>query len=142
MSPQELADRLELQAVMVRYAAGVDERDHALYRSCFADDVQAVGFGKQGFDGAEAWTAYVWKALDKYSVTQHMLGPSLIEVDGDAAHVRTDLQARHTFEPGVHKDESISGFTLWGTYQTDMARIDGRWKITRHELVSRGTRYE
>jgi hypothetical protein len=42
----------------------------------------------------------------------------------------------------VYKDASVEGFTLWGTYQTDMARIGGEWKITRHQLVSRGTRYE
>ena len=30
---------------MLRYAAGVDELDMDMYRSCFADDVEVVGFG-------------------------------------------------------------------------------------------------
>ena len=30
-------------------------------------------------------------------------------------------------------------FTLWATYVTEMKRIDGTWKITRHELVRRAT---
>ena len=40
-----LEDRLAIQDVMTNYAAGVDDRDMAQYRRCFADDVEIVGFG-------------------------------------------------------------------------------------------------
>lgn len=36
---QMVADRIALMDVMLKYAKGVDERDMALYRSVFADDV-------------------------------------------------------------------------------------------------------
>ena len=39
----ELEDRLAIQDVMTRYAAGVDDRDFEQYRGCFADDVEIVG---------------------------------------------------------------------------------------------------
>ena len=32
--------------------------------------------------------------------------------------------------------------TLWATYETDMKRVDGDWKIYRHRLVSRGIRQQ
>ena len=135
---QDLAlDRIALQDVMLSYAAGVDERDFDLYRSCFADDVEVFGFGDETVHGAEAWLAYVKNALERSGPTQHMLGPQLATVDGDNAHCRTDVQALHYL-----KEPEGSTLTLWATYKSDMRRIDGRWRIVRHELVSRGTKIE
>ena len=131
------ADRIALQDVMLRYAAGVDDRDLDLYQSCFADDVEVVGFGDQVYHGATEWRAYVEQALSRYGATQHMLGPQLATIDGDRAHCRTDVQALHYL-----KEQEGATLTLWATYRTDMKRIDGEWKISRHELISRGTRIE
>ena len=92
---QYVADRVALMDVMLRYAKGVDQRDMELYASVFADDVEVVGFGAETYRGRDAWVAYVKKALEAYGPTQHMLGPQLATVDGDAAHCRTDVQALH-----------------------------------------------
>ena len=135
---QDLAlDRIALQDVMLSYAAGVDERDFDLYRSCFADDVEVFGFGEETVHGAEAWLAYVKNALERFGPTQHMLGPQLATVNGDNARCRTDVQALHYL-----KEPEGGILTLWATYKSDMRRIDGRWRIVRHELVSRGTKVE
>ena len=130
----EAEDRIALQDVMLRYAAGVDERDMALYRGCFADDVVVVGMGPETVRGVDAWVSFVEGALERYGSTQHMLGPQLAFIDGDEASTRNDVQALH-----VMKDAPDTIFTLWATYRTDMRRIDGAWKIVRHELVSRAT---
>jgi len=137
MTDQNTADRIALQDVMLKYAAGVDERDFPLYRSCFADDVEVVGFGTETFQGADVWLAYVKKALDNYGPTQHMLGPQFATVSGDTAHARTDVQALHYL-----KQPEGQTLTLWATYETDLKRIGGEWKITRHRLVPRGTRIQ
>ena len=133
----DVADRIALQDVMLRYAAGVDERDMDMYRSCFADDVEVVGFGDATVHGAEAWVDYVVNALERFGPTQHMLGPQLATVDGDEAQARTDVQALHYL-----KEPEGGTLTLWATYKSNMRRIDGAWKIVRHELVSRGTKVE
>jgi ketosteroid isomerase-like protein len=130
----EAQDRIALQDVMLRYAAGVDERDMDLYRSCFADDVEVVGFGQETVTGVDAWVAFVEQALRRYGSTQHMLGPQYAIIDGDTATTRSDVQALHEL-----KDSAGKLFTLWATYNTDMRRIGGQWKICRHELVSRAT---
>ncbi len=128
-------DRIKLQDVMLKYAAGVDERDFELYRSCFADDVEVVGFGEETVHGGDAWLAYVKDALKQFGPTQHMLGPQLATIDGDSAHCRTDVQAHHYMA-----DKPDTTLTLWATYKSDMVRVGDDWKIKRHELVARGTR--
>jgi hypothetical protein len=77
---------------------------------------------------------FVRKALAHYAATQHLLGPSRVELHGDTAELRTELQAQHFLrEPG-------SGiFTLWGTYRSELARLNGSWKLQRHELITRST---
>jgi hypothetical protein len=70
---QLVVDRIALMDVMLKYAKGVDERDMALYRSVFADDVQIVGFVRTEIRGAAAWMTFVEQALAQYGATQHML---------------------------------------------------------------------
>ena len=127
------SDRQALQDVMLRYTAGVDDRDFDLYRSCFADDVEVIGMGPEPVHGADAWLEFVRTALEQYGPTQHMLGPQLATIDGDTAETRNDVQALHTLK----KDGGL--FTLWATYLTRMQKQDGEWKIVRHELISRAT---
>ena len=137
MSDQLTADRIALQDVILRYAAGVDERDMKMYRSCFADDVEVLGYGEETVHGADAWLAYVTTALEQYGPTQHMLGPQLASVNGDTAHARTDVQALHYMA-----DAPDTTLTLWATFETDLRRENGEWKIFRHRLVPRGTRIQ
>jgi len=132
---QNVADRIALMDVMLKYAKGVDQRDMALYASVFADDVEVLGFGADTYHGRDAWVAYVVEALKQYGPTQHMLGPQLAEVNGDTAHCRTDVQAHHYLISDPTKT-----VTLWATYNTDMKRVNGEWKIARHHLESRGIR--
>jgi 3-phenylpropionate/cinnamic acid dioxygenase small subunit len=135
MSNDLTADRIALQDVLLRYAAGVDERDFAMYESCFAENVEVLGFGPETFHGRAAWVAYVKTALERFGPTQHMLGPQLATVDGDRAHCRTDVQALHYL-----KEPEGQILTLWATYESDMIRTPNGWKIVRHRLVPRGTR--
>ena len=129
--------RQALQDVMLDYATGVDERDFALYRSCFTDDAEIVGFGSDTVHGGDAWTDYVKTALDQFSSTQHMLGPMRVEMDGELAQCRSDVQAWHEL-----RDPAGSTLTLWATYRSTMRLEGGRYRICRHELVSRGRRIE
>ena len=132
-----VTDRIAIQDVMSNYAAGVDERDLDRYRRCFADDVVIVGFGDGTTEGADQWVTDVIGKLGAFGATQHMLGPVYAEVTGDHADVRTDVQALHYMA-----NDPDTMLTLWATYVTEMKRIDGAWKISRHELIRRGTRIQ
>ena len=135
MSNTTLEDRLAVQDVMTRYAAGVDDRDLDLYRACFADDAVIVGFSGGTVEGADTWLAEVQSKLSAFDATQHMLGPQLVTIEGDRARTRTDVQAVH-----YPKDRPDTTLTLWATYLTEYRKAAGQWLITRHELVRRGTR--
>lgn len=138
MSLELLSDRVALQDLMLNYAAAVDERDLDRYTSCFAEDVEIVGFGEQAINGRALWVDHVWGELAKYAHTQHLLGPQLATVNGDTADTRSDVQALHLIENPA-EDNGFTRFILWATYNTSMRRIDGQWKIQRHELVVRAT---
>jgi len=129
------ADRFAIQDVMLSYAAGVDDRDMALYRSCFADDAEIVGFSGGTVIGADIWAETVEGKLAAFNETQHHMSPVLATIHGDRATARTDVQALHYL-----KDKPGATMTLWATYLTELARTPDGWKITRHELVRRGTR--
>ena len=132
-----VADRIALQDVMLKYAAGVDERDFDLYASCFIENVEVLDFGEAPINGRDEWVKYVKNALDNYGPTQHMLGPQLASINGDNAHCRTDVQALHYL-----KQPEGEILTLWATYETDMIRTDEGWKISKHRLVSRGIKQQ
>ena len=132
----EADDRRQLQDVMLSYAAAVDDRDMARYRACFAEDAEIVGFGEETVTGADAWTASVESQLDAFSSTQHLMSPQLASITGNTATARTDVQALH-----VLRDGNGAMFTLWATYLTDFVRKEDGWKISRHELVIRGTQH-
>jgi ketosteroid isomerase-like protein len=129
----DIADRIAVQDVMLKYAQTVDERDYDGYRALFTDDIHVVGMGAEEMRGIETWIPWWREAVDKYDATQHMLSPTLATIDGDHAKTRTDVQATH-----YPKGDAVTTITLWATYYTDMTRVDGEWKISRHELISRG----
>lgn len=132
---QFLADRIAIMDVMVKYGTAVDAREMERYRSCFTDDVIVVGYGPEVMEGADTYLAYVITALKNFPGTQHLMGNQVVELNGDIANVRTEVQATHFL-----KDDPDAIMTLWATYVDDMVRgLDGEWRIKRHELVRRGS---
>ena len=122
-----LADRLAIQDILTRYAAGVDDRNFGMYRDCFAKDAKIVGFSGGSIIGADTWTEEVKRKLETFDATQHLLGPQLLYIEDDTAFTRTDVQALHYL-----KDKPGETLTLWAVYLKNFRRIDGEWKITRH----------
>ena len=90
------------------------------------------GLATESLEGADQWVTDVIGKLEAFGATQHMLGPVYAEVTGDHADVRTDVQALHYMA-----NDPDTTLTLWATYVTEMKRIDGAWKISRHELIRR-----
>ena len=106
-----------------------------MYRDCFAENAEILGFGSDSVMGADAWTEEVKRKLGAFEATQHLLGPQIIDIQGDTAFTRTDVQAIHYL-----KDRPSETLTLWAVYLTNYRRIKSEWKIIRHELVRRGLR--
>ncbi len=128
-TPQDLADRLAVQDVMIRYATSCDRRDMDEYGACFAEDALVTGFGASDFNGRQAWVDYVAKALTRFSGTQHMLGNQRVWLDGDTAKLQTSVQATHFLA-----DRPGTTLTLFATYYDDLVKRNGTWEITNHRL--------
>ena len=125
----ELADRLAIQDVMIRYATSCDRRDMDEYGACFAEDALITGFGGEDIHGRQAWVDYVAKALTRFTGTQHLLGNQRVEVNGDTAKLQTSVQATHFLA-----DRPGTTLTLFATYYDDLVKRDGVWEITNHRL--------
>jgi hypothetical protein len=125
----EYADRIELQDVMLKYAAGVDENHDELLRTCFAEDLIAPGFRREPIVGVDAWVQFLRGQLSPFISTQHMLSPVLATINGDTAQTRTDLQSMH-----LYREPKGQVLLVFGTYNTGMVKRNGRWLIQRHEL--------
>jgi 3-phenylpropionate/cinnamic acid dioxygenase small subunit len=134
---ERLSDRQAAQDVIVAYANSLDDRDFDSYRRLFHPDLTLEGFGPEPIRGVDAWLAFVEKALEPYRQTQHMLGPPQVQIDGDTASVRTDLQALHFL-----REPKGQIFWLWGAYRSQLVRDGAGWLIQKHRLDIWGTRRE
>jgi hypothetical protein len=79
-----LADRAAIADVLVRYAEGLDRRDLAAVRSCFAVDVRAEYGGVELEAGVDALVEHV-SVVRTFAASTHLLGNMRIDVSGDDA---------------------------------------------------------
>lgn len=130
MTHDELVDRELIRDIVQRYARGVDRRDFELVRSCYHHDaIDEHGSYRGGVDG---FIEFLRQQLARWSVTQHVIGNSLIEFDGDRAHVETYAVAYHRTLPTP--DRPVSDVTAGCRYVDVMEKRDSTWGIV-HRIV-------
>jgi 3-phenylpropionate/cinnamic acid dioxygenase small subunit len=79
--------------LLVRYASGIDGRDWALLRSCFADDCDA-DYGDIGhWHSGDEITAWMAKTHDPLGPTQHRISNLVVTQDGDLLRARCAVHA-------------------------------------------------
>lgn len=134
---QRLLDEREIRRVLERYCRGVDRCDAELISSCYhADSTDDHGLWKG--PGIE-FGPFCAETLRKHtSATQHKLGQSMIEVEGDTATCETYVVAYHRIENG---DETLLD-TAGARYVDRMQRRDGVWKIADRLVVVEWDRRE
>lgn len=129
---RSVLDRMELNELMNRYAAGIDLRDWTRLRSVFVDgeieaDFTSMGV-KQVFRGpAEAWVELVRQTISGFDATQHFFANHSAEVDGDRAVDTRYVQARHQL--------GDAHYTIGGYYTGRMLRTDAGWRVARYTLT-------
>jgi len=125
-------DRMELNELMNRYAAGIDLRDWTRLRGVFVDgeieaDFTSIGV-KQVFRGpAEAWVELVRQTITGFDATQHFFANHSAEVDGDRAVDTRYMQARHQL--------GDAHYTIGGYYTARMLRTAAGWRVARYTLT-------
>jgi 3-phenylpropionate/cinnamic acid dioxygenase small subunit len=135
MTESENTDRVAAARLMVQYAASIDDLDFESFRACFADEIELAGFSVEPFTDPDEWVGWVENVVASFTGTQHMLGPPRVDLQGDRAELRTELQAQH-----FHREPAGRIMTVWGTYRTTAVRTADGWRIQKHRLDIRGTR--
>ncbi|WP_043114038.1 nuclear transport factor 2 family protein [Solimonas soli] len=83
---RELADRLELERLVVRYAYAIDERAFERLDDIFTPDAYIDYRAMGGIDGGYAQIrAWLPQALGVFPACMHFNGNFLFEIDGDRA---------------------------------------------------------
>lgn len=126
---QRLADRLELEALVIRYANAIDRRDFASLDSVFTADAYIDYRAMGGIDGpypvVKQWLP---QALGHFPGYMHLVGNCEFQIDGDRARGRIAC-----FNPMVvPRPEGGTDTMFLGLWYLDayLRTADG-WRITR-----------
>ena len=137
---QTIADRIEIDDLLTRYATALDAKDWELFSSCFTADAVIDYTGAGGIKGSlpevRAWLASV---MERFPMTQHLVTNREIRIEGDSATCRSCL-----FNPMGLPDEDDGSLVLFfegGYYRDTLVRTSAGWRIaTRVEEPTYSTR--
>lgn len=121
----------EIEAVLLRYATALDERDWPSLSHVFAPEAIADYQGIGVFNGRPDVVGVVADFLGKCGPTQHMISNVRIEIEGERARSCCYLQAIHA-GMGRYAGQTM---TVWGEYCDQLELRPEGWLIVRRTLV-------
>jgi len=125
-------DHQEIEAVLNRYAAALDQKQYGRLTEVFTPEAVAHYVGLTECRGVDSIIGLVSGVLDQCGNTQHLLGNVQIDVQGDEATASCYLQAIHV---GLG-DYSDQLFIVWGEYRDRLVRTGAGWRISHRELTT------
>ena len=130
--PEELTALLEREKIrdcIVRLARGEDRRDPAAITAAYwPDSTTDYGVFRGSFDEYLAWVTPGSPAIP---VTQHVLGQSLIELDGETALVETHVTSYHRIDMGEEHRDTVIG----GRYLDRLEKRGRAWRIAERTML-------
>jgi len=133
MDARQLADRLAIQDVLVRYCTAIDTGSYDLLDDVFTADGIGDYTGAGGIRGTVAEIkAWLSRALVPFTVRQHLVTNFRIAIDGDTATSHCYL-----FNPlGFAGDDGQMQMLFCGGAYTDVfVRTSAGWRI-RERVIS------
>jgi SnoaL-like domain len=126
LSMQEISDRLEIQELLIRYSHAVDTHDWDLFETVFTDDA-VIDYTEMGGPrgNVKETRAFLESAMPMFSSTQHMLGNTVLEIDGDQARARTICHNPMVLDRDGKQHLFVCG--LW--YRDVLVRTPDGWQI-------------
>ena len=120
---QGLADKLEIQEQLARYARGVDTHDWELWKSVFTEDA-VVDYSQSGIPSGsrDEVAAFLAEAYATIPWATHHITNVEVDLDGDRAAVRA-MFFNPMQIPGVEGSSSTGGY-----YHHDFVRTADGWK--------------
>jgi hypothetical protein len=126
---KSLLGREKIRECIAVGARGEDRRDADLIKASYWPD-STVDFGifLGNFDEYLAWVVPGSPAIP---VTQHVLGQSVIKLQGTAALVETHVMSYHRINMGDEERDIIIG----GRYLDRMEEHGGDWRIAKRTML-------
>ncbi|HYB99590.1 MAG TPA: nuclear transport factor 2 family protein [Candidatus Limnocylindrales bacterium] len=131
MDARHIADRLEIQDVLVRYCNAIDTGNYAMLDEVFTPDGIADYTAAGGIRGTLAEIKeWLDKALAPFPVRQHLVTNFQIEIDGDRASTHCYL-----FNPlGFPQGGSLEMLFCGGGYRDTFVRTGTGWRIAERVI--------
>ena len=127
LSLEEISDRIRINDLLTRYTVAIDSKDWELLDTVFTPDATVDYTTSGGIRGlypeVRTWLA---KALSAFSMTQHMISNSVVQIAGDRATARTMV-----FNPmGSDTPEGkLHLFYVGAYYNDELVRTPDGWRI-------------
>ena len=130
---QELWDHHQIRQLLATYCHGCDRGDEVLMASTYCAD-SWDDHGPRKMPGDRFSFETVEESLQTTRVVSHLLGQSLVTVDGDRAGAETYFVATVVYPlSGDATDETLN--QLGGRYVDTLLRKDGEWLIKERVCV-------
>ncbi len=129
-SPAEMADRMEIQDVLIRYAWAIDSQDWELFDTVFTPDAHLDYTANPGGVAGTLTEVKQWlmQSLLAFPSSQHLLSNTEIVLDGDRAAARTQM----TNPMGARtRTNALHWFFIGGSYHDELVRTTDGWKICK-----------
>lgn len=127
---QRLADRIELEDLVIRYANAIDRRDFDALDAVFLPDAhidyRAMGGIEGDYPAIKAWLP---QALGSFPSYMHLVGNFDFRIDGDAATGRIACFNPMVVPDPQGGDAETMFLGLW--YVDDYRRTADGWRIAR-----------
>jgi hypothetical protein len=134
LSPEQMANRAEIEDILVRYCYALDDRAWDIYRGLFTHDAVIDDRVTGGIrSGVEEHIQYLCRALSKVVLSQHAISTVRIDVSADSAQVRAHCSCPMLLDVGEAKHH-VFFQGLW--YRNTLVRTPTGWKISH--LVEEG----
>ena len=125
MDLQTLADRIEINDLLTRYAHAVDSKDWAIYRTVFTPDAHIDYESAGGIKGdLDEVTNWLDRTMAGFPMTQHLVANIDVKLDGDSAKVRAMFYNPMGLPNGKN-------FFCGGWYNHDLVRTPEGWRSRR-----------
>src|SRR6185295_5824682 len=126
MNLQQIADRIEIDDLLTRYATALDAKDWDTWADCFTPDAfidyTSAGGVKGTLPEVRRWLSEV---MALFPMTQHLVTNRAVRVDGNTATCRSAL-----FNPmGLPDNDSLMIFFDGAYYRDKLVRTVDGWRI-------------
>jgi ketosteroid isomerase-like protein len=130
---QEMLDQHQIRTLLAEYCHACDRGDAELMASLYTGDDSFDDHGHVKASGPEYARVMTGLVLERTTAASHILGQSLINVDGDQASAETTFVAFFRIAGGEGEPDRLN--QLMGRFVDQFQRIDGKWKIHRRVCV-------